>query len=146
MQRTQIARHVLRAQGAAVLAAALLLLVGASGPVWSQDGSGEPEPAKPAVKFRGRLPAYFSRVVSQKQRDAIYGIQAGYADQLAKLESQIRELESARDKEVRDVLTPEQKKQVDAMMAAAKARRAGNQPPALPAPEPPPQEPDNAET
>lgn len=148
MKRTLIvARHVQRARRLMAVAALALLLSGASGLAWSQDGAGgEPEQAKPAVKFRGRLPAYYSRVVSQKQRQEIYTIQGGYAEQLAKLEAQIRELEATRDKEVRDVLNPEQQKQVDAMMAAAKARRAGRDPVAPPAPEPPPEPDGNGNT
>lgn len=135
MKRTQNARDVKRVRGPLAALAMAVFLSTAAGLATAQDGAGE-EQAKPA-KFRGRLPAYFSRVVSQKQREQIYTIQGGYADQLSKLEMQIRELEAARDKEVREVLTPAQKKQVDAMMAAAKARRSGDTPPAPPAPAPP---------
>ena len=114
-------------------------------PSWAQDpkvnptiarGKGEPE-AKPPRKVRGRLPAYYSRVVSQEQREEIYAIQARFAAEMQKLKEQLEAMEQARDKEVSGVLTADQKKQVDAMVAAARAKRAarigGDDPPAEPA-------------
>ena len=113
MHRTSLARRW-RARWMAVLAAAVLL---AGGPqAGAQDGKpaagatqdGQPAPRKPEKKIRGRLPAYYSRVVSQEQRTEIYSIQARFKEQMAELHKQLAALAAQRDKEVRGVLTPEQ--------------------------------------
>ena len=81
-------------------------------------GGEAPAKAKPSAekkeqpKFRGRLPMYYGDVVSQKQREQIYGIQAKYADQIEQLQKQLDELKASRDAEVEAVLTPEQQAKV----------------------------------
>ncbi|MCO6459458.1 MAG: hypothetical protein J5I93_29450 [Pirellulaceae bacterium] len=97
----------------------------------------EAEPAaKPAVvkteraKPRGRLPAYYARVVSATQREKIYDIQAKFDEQLKMLEEQLAALVSQRDSEVEAVLTAEQKQQIAAFEAEAKARRGASNAPA----------------
>jgi hypothetical protein len=104
-----------------------------------QPAAAQAAPEKPARKKpRGRLPAYYSRVVSQDQRTEIYTIQAKFAEQIEALRQQILQLEQQRDRQVRDTLSPEQQQQVDQLVAAAKARRRGAaadppaQPPATP--------------
>ncbi|MCA9174574.1 MAG: hypothetical protein KDB14_08810 [Planctomycetales bacterium] len=111
------------------LALLLSLTLGIASVGAAQDaGPAADEKPAAATKFRGRLPAYFSRIVSQEQRQKIYEIQARFNEQVEALREQIVDLESTRDKEVREVLTPEQKKQVDELLAAAKAKRAGRAP------------------
>jgi hypothetical protein len=81
------------------------------------------EANKDRSKPRGRLPLYFSRVVTPEQRDKIYSIQAGYDKQIEDLLAQLRQLEEQRDKEVFEVLTPDQQKQVTALLDEARKRR-----------------------
>lgn len=83
---------------------------------------GEPPAAKRA-KPRGRLPVYYSRVVSQDQREQIYGLQAKFQAEIDKLLAQLKQLEEQRDADVRKVLTDDQREKVDALVAEAKARR-----------------------
>lgn len=88
-------------------------------------------PDKPATqesatnpKLKGRLPAYFAKVVSDKQRDTIYEIQAKYNSQIARLKEQLDELTVKRDTEVEQVLTEEQRAEV-ARMKSERRTRAG---------------------
>ena len=86
---------------------------------------GEQTKAAPAkrAKPRGRLPVYYSRVVSQDQREQIYGLQAKFQEEIDKLLLQVRKIEEQRDADVRDVLSTDQQKKVDAFVAEAKAKR-----------------------
>jgi len=84
--------------------------------------------SKPETKRRGRLPAYYSKVVTAEQREQIYEIQEGYAAQIEKLRMQLDELYEQRESEIAGVLTSEQLKEIAAMAAAARARRAAGEP------------------
>lgn len=95
----------------------------------STDGTRAQDDAKPAVKAeakkapkkaRGRLPNYYSKVVTKEQREEIYKLQGTYNGQIEELQKQIAELTKKRDDEVRGVLSPEQQKEVDELAAAAK--------------------------
>ena len=78
----------------------------------------------PAPKeFRGRLPAYFAAVVTKKQREDIYKIQARIHQRIAQLRGQIAELEAGRDKEIDAILRPEQLEEVQKKRMAARERR-----------------------
>ena len=99
----------------------LCVLLGTPG-LRAQEADGG-APAAAAAKFRGRLPAYFKQVISADQKDEIYKIQEDYAKQIQALQNQILALVDKRDEEVRAVLTEEQVKEVEALIAAAKARR-----------------------
>lgn len=77
------------------------------------------EPKKP----RGRLPTYYSKVVSTSQREEIYSIQATYQEQIDQLLLQLKQLEQKRDEEVEAVLTEDQRKQVAEMVEEARKRR-----------------------
>lgn len=63
-------------------------------------------------KPRGRLPAYFSQIVTQEQRETIYNIQAKYTPDIKKLEAQIASIKAQRDGEILDLLTDEQKQKL----------------------------------
>ena len=86
-----------------------------------------PVPEKDAAteekEFRGRLPAYYSGVVDEDQREKIYAIQREYAPKIDALKAQWAALMADRDKQVAAVLTPEQLKQVEKLKAEAKAKR-----------------------
>ena len=78
-------------------------------------------PAKVASKPRGRLPQYYGQVgLSDKQRQQIYDVQATYKKQIDELQKQIDALKVKEDAEIVAVLTPEQKKNLDELLAAAK--------------------------
>ncbi|HEX7449569.1 MAG TPA: hypothetical protein VF306_18575 [Pirellulales bacterium] len=81
-------------------------------------------PAKVRAKARGRLPAYYARVVSGDQRDKIYAIQQSYEPKIADLQAQLKALTDKRDAEIATVLTADQKAKVDQLAADAKAKRA----------------------
>lgn len=83
-----------------------------------------PEAAKPKKRaFRGRLPAYYNRVVDKKQREEIYAIQREYAPKIEALEAQLAALRAERDTKVEAVLTPDQLNTVEKLAAEAKAKR-----------------------
>jgi len=84
--------------------------------------------AKKAKGPRGRLPAYYSQVVDEKQREAIYKIHEEYEPKIAALREQLDALTKQRDEKVSAVLTPEQLKKVAELQAAAKAKRAQPKP------------------
>ena len=98
----------------------------------------EPPPKKPAAepkasstqtvkKFRGRLPMYYGKVVSDKQRTEIYGIQEKYSQQIIKLQEELEALTAKRDAEVEQVLTDEQRAEVTKLKEARTARRSSTE-------------------
>ena len=74
-------------------------------------------------KAKGRLPAYFSSLVSQKQREAIYKVQGEYEAQLEKLKAQIEALIVERDREIDAVLDADQLAEITKKRDAAKKKR-----------------------
>ena len=82
----------------------------------------EPQAAKDK-EFRGRLPAYYGRVVDEEQRKKIYAIQRDYAPRIDFLKGQLAALIAERDEKVAGVLTPEQLKKVEQLKVEAKAKR-----------------------
>ncbi|MHB0955107.1 MAG: hypothetical protein ACYC6N_20160 [Pirellulaceae bacterium] len=77
-----------------------------------------------AKKVRGRLPAYFGKVVTDKQREQIYTIQAKFNEEIAKLQEQLDTLSAKRDTEIEKVLTDEQRAEVARFKSERKTRRA----------------------
>ena len=111
------------------LGLALAMIIGAtdSPPAWSQDKPAKQESKeKPAArkKARGRLPRYFAKVVTQKQREDIYEIQARFAARIDELQKQIDELIRQRDQEVEAVLSSDQLAEVRKLREEAKKRQA----------------------
>lgn len=97
---------------AAVLASGLAIVCGLGSRSSGQD-----------KKPKGRLPPYYSGIVTDQQRDAIYLLQAKYGQQLAALQEQMDALEKQRDKEIENVLTPQQKLLLTKAMEEAAAKR-----------------------
>src|SRR5690606_7562654 len=64
---------------------------------------------KKAKKFSGRLPVFYGEVVSGEQREKIYAIQMGYADQMAELVAQVKALQAKQMSEIEAVLSEDQK-------------------------------------
>ncbi len=84
-------------------------------------------------KLKGRLPNHFSKIVDSAQKEKIYVIQAAYTAKLEALEKAIEALEAQRNAEIRALLSAEQLKKIDELIAAAKTKS-----PAKPATEPKP--------
>lgn len=114
-------RSVFRVLPATPWLAAVALSLSLVLPAWldAQDA-----PAAPRAKPRGRLPSYYARVVTPQQKEQVYSIQGEYEQKIDALEAQIVALEKQRDEAIRSLLTPEQRKQIDELSAAAEAKRA----------------------
>jgi Spy/CpxP family protein refolding chaperone len=106
-----------------VLVAALLASVAAAQqpPKKPADPPPASESQQEAKKLRGRLPAYYGKVVSEKQRTEIYKIQAKYNEQIEKLKKELDSLTDKRNTEVEEVLTDEQRAEVAKMKAARRS-------------------------
>ena len=91
----------------------------------TNEGKSSPKDAKTkkAAKPRGRLPDYFSAVVTAEQREKIYAIQKDYDAKIDPLEGQIEALTKERNEKIKALLTPEQKRRVEDLKAAAKKVR-----------------------
>lgn len=78
-------------------------------------------PAKVAKKPAGRLPAQYGKLgLSDEQRHKIYDVQAIYRKQIDELEKQIDGLKAKQKTEIEAVLTADQKKKLDDLLAAAR--------------------------
>jgi len=124
-----------RAAIGSVLATAVIVLAAGLPAVPAQDSEApakaapaKPAPAEEAQEFKGRLPAYYGKVVDEKQRQAIYDIQEEYHPRIAALKAQLEALMKERDEKIEAVLTPEQLQKIEAAKAAAKAKRAAKKP------------------
>ena len=76
----------------------------------------DPKAAKtePQVKFKGTLPQNWGKIgLTDDQKQEIYKIQGKYHSEIEKLEAKVKELKGTRDKEIRAVLTPDQKKRLE---------------------------------
>jgi Spy/CpxP family protein refolding chaperone len=107
------------------LALLAILLACLARPTIGQDEgkASQPAAAKTAKKSRGRLPNFYRQVVDPQQRETIYKIQAEYAPKIAELQAQLEKLIKERDEKIAAVLTPEQRKRVEDLKAAARAKR-----------------------
>jgi Na+-transporting NADH:ubiquinone oxidoreductase subunit NqrC len=86
--------------------------------------AGGQEKAKPEVKKKGRLPAYYADIVTEAQRQQIYALQEKYAKTLTALQDQIEAIEKQRDAEIEAVLDEQQKARLKAAKAEAVAKKA----------------------
>jgi Spy/CpxP family protein refolding chaperone len=108
-----------RAVFLATLFAALVLV---SGGLVGQDGQKE-EPKKAVkqdeqpVRAKGVLPPNWKKLgLSDSQVQDIYKVQNKYDAEIDKLEARIKELKANRTKDMKAVLTPEQKKRLDEIL------------------------------
>lgn len=74
-----------------------------------------------AGQLKGRLPPYFSAVVTPELREKIYAIQAEYDPKISQLRKELEALTKARDEKIYALLTPEQKKKIEDLKAAARS-------------------------
>ena len=93
---------------------------------WAAPPAGDADlPMKKASKkLHGRLPAYYGQVVSERQREEIYRIQAEYDEKIDSLQNQLNLLKEERKGRIAAVLTEEQKKQMEKAVAEARTKRA----------------------
>ncbi len=75
-------------------------------------------------KSKGRLPVFYSQVVSGDQRDEIYAIQAKYASEMDALVDQLVALRNQQQEEIKAVLTPKQVARLKQLREEAKQLRA----------------------
>lgn len=75
----------------------------------------------------GRLPTYYSEIVTQDQRLKIYSIQSGYNTKIEQLEAEIAKLEAAMKKEMEAVLTQPQLERLEELAKEDEIRRQKNE-------------------
>ncbi|MBX9624184.1 MAG: hypothetical protein K2X82_10280 [Gemmataceae bacterium] len=90
------------------------LLVASGGLVGQDAKKDDAKPGKkdePAGKVKGTLPPNWGKIgLTDDQKQEVYKVQTKYNGEIEKLEGKIKELKTARDKEMRAVLTADQKK------------------------------------
>lgn len=101
----------------------LLVLLGVlfvlSGGVVGQEGKKDDPKAKkdPPAKVKGFLPMNWGKIgLSDEQKQNIYKIQNKYGEEIDKLDAKIKELKATRDKEMKTVLTTDQKKKLEEIL------------------------------
>ena len=90
--------------------------------LFADDAAKEPQKTE-RKEARGRLPAYYSDVVTGKQREEIYGIQKEYLSEIERLKAELRTVVKERDERVRAVLSAEQQAEVDKIAEKKRAER-----------------------
>jgi hypothetical protein len=80
----------------------------------------------PPLKRRpaNRLPAYYSKVISQDQREKVLGVNKEYNTKITKLRDDLKALVAARDAALESLLTAEQKEKLKKLKAEAKLKTA----------------------
>lgn len=79
-----------------------------------QDKKDDKKPAEPVGKVKGVLPPNWKKIgLTDTQVQNVYKIQNKYNDQIDELTAKIAELKATRDKEMKAVLTAEQKKRLE---------------------------------
>lgn len=79
---------------------------------------------KKEAKKSHRLPPYYKDVVTQEQRDKIYKIQDDFNPKIDALEAQLKKAKKEQTDKIEALLTPEQKKKIEAAEAKAKEEQA----------------------
>jgi hypothetical protein len=87
----------------------------------AKDGTSPPK----KEKEKGRLPAYYAKIVDESQKEKIYQIENEYAPKLKELTAQLKALNDEREQKIRAVLTADQQKKLDEVLADAKNRKRG---------------------
>jgi len=71
----------------------------------------------PPAKAKGKLPANWAKLgLSDSQVQDIYKTQNKYNDEIDKLEAKVKELKTNRDKDMKAVLTADQKKRLEEIL------------------------------
>ncbi len=99
---------------------------GSAAPAAAAKAEAPPAAAKKTAKERqpaGRLPNFYPKIVTEEQREKIFAIQKQYAAKIDPLRRELEKITRERDEAIEALLTPEQKKQLEDLKAAAKAKR-----------------------
>jgi Spy/CpxP family protein refolding chaperone len=97
----------------------LLALLGgmcvlAGGLVGQEPKKDEPKKDEPAAKLKGKLPSHWGKIgLTDSQKQTIYQIQGKYDPEIEKLDAKLAEMKATRDKEMKAVLTADQKKALE---------------------------------
>jgi hypothetical protein len=96
----------------AVLLGSMFVLSG--GLVGQEPKKDDPKKDDPPVKLKGTLPMNWKKIgLSDDQVQSIYKIQGKYNKEIDELEAKVKDLKATKDKEMKAVLTPDQKKKLD---------------------------------
>jgi len=77
----------------------------------------EPKKEVPVTKAKGVLPANWKKIgLTEDQVQTIYKIQGKYNDEIDLLEAKIKELKTTKDKEMKAVLSADQKKKLEEIL------------------------------
>jgi hypothetical protein len=99
-----------------MLRLAMLTLLGGA-VILSGGVVGQEKKDDPPVKVKGTLPPNWGKIgLTDDQKQQIYKIQGKYGDEIDKLEAKIKELKGTRDKEMKAVLSVDQKKKLDEIL------------------------------
>jgi len=93
-----------------------MMCVLSAGLVGQDPKKDDPQATKtePQVKLKGTLPQNWGKIgLTDDQKQEIYKIQGKYHSEIEKLEAKVKELKGTRDKEIRAVLTADQKKRLE---------------------------------
>ena len=72
---------------------------------------------EPPTKVKGFLPQNWGKIgLTEDQKQDVYKIQGKHNGEIDKLEAKIKEIKSARDKEMKGVLNADQKKKLDEIL------------------------------
>ena len=80
------------------------------------------------TKLKGRLPAYYSKLVDKDQKQKIYEIDSSFDPKIKDLKKQMEALIAQANKQIKAVLTPEQQTKLADLIAEAKAKRKRRRP------------------
>src|SRR6266576_7154907 len=80
-------------------------------------------------KAKGKLPAYYADIVTESQRQQIYGVQEKYAKQISDLQAQLDAVTKQRDTEIENLLNADQKEKLKKARddAAVKKKKAAEE-------------------
>jgi hypothetical protein len=99
----------------------LALLVGGMFALAGGLSGQDPKKDDPPAKIKGKLPPLWAKIgLSDAQKQDVYKIQAKYGTEIEKLEAKIAELKTTRDKEMKAVLSDDQKKALEAAILGNK--------------------------
>ncbi|WP_439620345.1 hypothetical protein [Gemmata sp.] len=77
----------------------------------------EPKKDDPPVRAKGVLPPNWKKIgLTEDQVQNIYKIQGKYNDEIDKLEAKIKDLRTTKEKEMRAVLSADQKKKLEEIL------------------------------
>jgi hypothetical protein len=76
--------------------------------------AGQDKKDEPTTKVKGKLPSHWGKIgLTDDQKQTIYKVQAKYDPEIDKLTAKIDELKATRDKEMKAVLSADQKKALE---------------------------------